>query len=79
MKHNRKCTEVTYQLKSISLKYNFFSQNECRDFTTSNISEYSQDTTEHIHIQPLLKGKRHSMGEETECRQAVEVQGILVL
>lgn len=37
----------------------------CRDFTTSNISEYSQDTAEHIHIQPLLRGKRHSMGEET--------------
>lgn len=39
---------------------------------------YSQDATEHTHIRLLLKGKRHSEGKESECRQA-EVREYLVI
>lgn len=76
MKHKRIFIGTTQEFKSISWKYIFFLHSEYKDFTTSNTSEYSQDSTEHIYIRHLLQGKTHTEARETVFRQAVRAQGI---
>ena len=58
MKHNRKCTEVTYQLKSISLRFNYFFHRMSVEILPHQIFQSTHKTPQNIFIYSLyLKAK----------------------
>ena len=61
MKHNRKCTEVTYQLKSISWKYNFFFHRMSVEILPHQIFQNTHKTPQNIFIYSLYLKAKHTV------------------